>query len=167
MSATSAPAQTEAPGREPGPTSLGGQSRGGAGVEARRAGVDRRAMTVLSLGHMFTDIAQGSIPALLPFLIADRHIGIAAASALVLAATISSSVVQPAFGYVSDRVSLPWLMPLGPALGGLGVALVGFVPELRTDLCRGAAQRVRAWPRSIPRARASPTTSRARGGRAA
>ena len=86
-------------------------------------------MTVLSLGHMFTDIAQGSIPALLPFLIADRHIGIAAASALVLAATISSSVVQPAFGYVSDRVSLPWLMPLGPALGGLGVALVGFAPN--------------------------------------
>ncbi|MGO9498524.1 MAG: MFS transporter, partial [Solirubrobacteraceae bacterium] len=93
------------------------------------AGVDRRAMTVLSLGHMFTDIAQGSIPALLPFLISDRHFGIAAASALVLAATISSSVVQPAFGYMSDRVSLPWLMPLGPALGGLGVALVGFAPN--------------------------------------
>src|SRR5207245_5179095 len=59
---------------------------------------------------------------------ADRHISIAAASALVLAATISSSVVQPLFGYLSDRVSLPWLMPLGPALGGLGVALVGFAP---------------------------------------
>jgi FSR family fosmidomycin resistance protein-like MFS transporter len=94
----------------------------------RLEGVDRRAMAVLSTGHMFTDIAQGSIPALLPFLIAERHISIAAASALVLAATISSSVVQPLFGYVSDRVSLPWLMPLGPALGGLGVALVGFAP---------------------------------------
>jgi MFS transporter, FSR family, fosmidomycin resistance protein len=93
-----------------------------------RAGVDRRAMTVLSLGHMFTDIAQGSIPALLPFLIAKDHISIAAASALVLAATISSSVIQPLFGYVSDRVSLPWLMPVGPALAGLGVALVGFAP---------------------------------------
>jgi MFS transporter, FSR family, fosmidomycin resistance protein len=93
------------------------------------AGVDRRSMAALSTGHMFTDIAQGSIPALLPFLIADRHISIAAASALVLAATISSSVVQPLFGYLSDRVSLPWLMPLGPALGGLGVALVGFAPN--------------------------------------
>ncbi|MBV9416324.1 MAG: MFS transporter [Solirubrobacterales bacterium] len=92
-------------------------------------GVDRRAMTVLSLGHMFTDIAQGSIPALLPFLIARDHISIAAASALVLAATISSSVVQPLFGHVSDRVSLPWLMPLGPALGGLGVALAGLAPS--------------------------------------
>jgi FSR family fosmidomycin resistance protein-like MFS transporter len=86
-------------------------------------------MTVLSLGHVFTDISQGSVPALLPFLIARDHISIAAASALVLAATISSSVIQPLFGHVSDRVSLPWLMPLGPGLGGLGIALVGFAPN--------------------------------------
>ncbi|HET6866032.1 MAG TPA: MFS transporter [Solirubrobacteraceae bacterium] len=92
-------------------------------------GVDRRAMGVLSACHLFTDIAQGSIPALLPFLIARDHISIAAASALVLAATISSSVIQPAFGYVSDRLSLPWLMPLGPMLGGLGIACVGFAPN--------------------------------------
>ena len=86
-------------------------------------------MAALSGCHLFTDIAQGSIPALLPFLIARDHFTIAAASALVLAATISSSVIQPAFGYVSDRLSLPWLMPLGPALGGLGIAYVGFAPN--------------------------------------
>jgi MFS transporter, FSR family, fosmidomycin resistance protein len=90
------------------------------------AGVDRRAMVTLSTGHLFTDIAQGSIPAMLPFLIARDHLSYAAASALVLAATISSSVIQPLFGHVSDRFSLAWLMPLGPALGGLGVALAGF-----------------------------------------
>ena len=93
------------------------------------AGVDRRAMATLSLGHLFTDIAQGSVPALLPFLIAENHLSYAAASALVLAATISSSIIQPLFGYVSDRLSLMWLMPLGPALGGLGIALVGFAPN--------------------------------------
>jgi FSR family fosmidomycin resistance protein-like MFS transporter len=92
-------------------------------------GVDRRAMATLSAGHLFTDIAQGSIPALLPFLISKDHLSYAAASALVLAATISSSVIQPLFGHVSDRLSLPWLMPLGPALGGLGVALAGWAPS--------------------------------------
>ncbi len=95
---------------------------------AMTAGVDRRAMATLSAGHLFTDIAQGSIPALLPFLIVRGNLNYAAASALILAATISSSIVQPLFGHVSDRLSLPWLMPLGPALGGLGVALVGFAP---------------------------------------
>ncbi|HEV3128193.1 MAG TPA: MFS transporter [Solirubrobacteraceae bacterium] len=88
-------------------------------------GVDRRAMATLSAGHLFTDVAQGSVPALLPFLIAKDHLSYASASALVLAATISSSVIQPLFGHLSDRRSLPWLMPLGPALGGLGVALIG------------------------------------------
>ena len=95
----------------------------------RLPGVDRRAMATLSAGHMFTDISQGSVPALLPFLIAQEHLSYAAASALVLAATISSSIIQPLFGHMSDRRSLPWLMPLGPALGGLGIALAGIAPS--------------------------------------
>ena len=99
------------------------------GRRATGAGVDRRAMATLSAGHMFTDIAQGSIPALLPFLKFQDHLSLAAASALVLAATISSSVIQPLFGHLSDRISLPWLMPLGPALGGVGVALAGLAPN--------------------------------------
>jgi MFS transporter, FSR family, fosmidomycin resistance protein len=86
-------------------------------------------MSVLSAGHLFTDISQGSVPALLPALIIARHLNYASASALVLAATISSSVIQPLFGHVSDRRSLPWLMPLGPALGGLGIALAGWAPS--------------------------------------
>ena len=52
-------------------------------------------MATLSAGHLFTDIAQGSIPAMLPFLMAEDHLSYATVSALVLAATISSSVIQP------------------------------------------------------------------------
>ncbi|MGN6168062.1 MAG: MFS transporter [Solirubrobacteraceae bacterium] len=85
-------------------------------------------MAVLSAGHLCTDLAQGSVPALLPFLIASDHLSYATASALVLAATVSSSVIQPVFGHLSDRLSLPWLMVLGPALGGLGIALAGVLP---------------------------------------
>jgi len=99
------------------------------GTLAQKPGVDRRAMATLSAGHMLTDIAQGAIPALLPFLIAQRGLSYAAASALILAATISSSVIQPLFGHISDRRSLPWLMPLGPGLGGIGVALIGVAPS--------------------------------------
>ena len=86
-------------------------------------------MGVLSAGHLFTDIGQGSIPAMLPFLIAKDHLSYAGASALILAATISSSVIQPLFGHISDRRSLPWLMPLGPVLGGIGVGLAGLAPS--------------------------------------
>ena len=86
-------------------------------------------MATLSAGHLLTDVAQGSVPALLPFLIVERHLSYASVAALVLAATISSSIIQPLFGHISDRRSLPWLMPLGPALGGLGIALAGLAPN--------------------------------------
>jgi MFS transporter, FSR family, fosmidomycin resistance protein len=100
-----------------------------ASTRTGRDRLDRRAMGVLSAGHLFTDVSQGSIPALLPFLITRQHLNYASASALILAATISSSVIQPLFGHLSDRRSLSWLMPLGPALGGLGVALIGVAPS--------------------------------------
>jgi FSR family fosmidomycin resistance protein-like MFS transporter len=91
--------------------------------------VDRRAMAVLSAGHLFTDLNQGAVAALLPFLVSERGLTLAAAGALVLAATVSSSVVQPLFGIFSDQRPLPVLMPLGVLLAGMGMALVGVVPS--------------------------------------
>lgn len=92
-------------------------------------GVDRRAMATLSAGHLFTDVNQGAVAALVPFLVAERGLSLAAAGTLVLAATLSSSIVQPLFGHFSDRRPLPVLMPAGVALGGLGIALVGVAPS--------------------------------------
>jgi MFS transporter, FSR family, fosmidomycin resistance protein len=87
---------------------------------------DRRGLAVLATGHLWADFLQGSIPALLPFLIAQRGYTYAAAGALVLASSVGSSLVQPLFGVVSDRFALPWLMPAGLFLGGAGLASVGW-----------------------------------------
>jgi FSR family fosmidomycin resistance protein-like MFS transporter len=87
--------------------------------------LDRRAMAVLSLGHLCVDLCQGALPALLPFLIAAHDWSYGQASALVLAATVSSSIVQPLFGHLSDGRSLPWLLPGGVALAAGGIALAG------------------------------------------
>lgn len=86
-------------------------------------------MTALSAGHLFTDVNQGAVAALVPFLVAERGLSLAAAGSLVLAATVSSSIVQPLFGHFSDRRSLAALMPLGVMLGGIGIALVGVAPS--------------------------------------
>ena len=91
-------------------------------------GVDRRAMAGLSAGHLFTDVNQGAVAALLPFLTSEHGISLAAAGALVFAATVSSSIVQPLFGIFSDRRPIPALMPLGVLLAGCGMALVGVAP---------------------------------------
>jgi MFS transporter, FSR family, fosmidomycin resistance protein len=92
-------------------------------------GVDRRAMATLSAGHLFTDVSQGAVAALVPFLVAERGLSLAAAGSLVTAATVSSSIVQPLFGHFSDQRPVPALMPLGVMLGGLGIALAGIAPS--------------------------------------
>ena len=94
-----------------------------------RKDVDRRAMSVLSAGHLFTDLNQGAVAALLPFLVAERGLTLAAAGTLVLAATAASSVVQPLFGIFSDNRPLPALMPLGVLSAGAGMALAGDAPS--------------------------------------
>ncbi|MEJ7872031.1 MAG: MFS transporter [Rubrobacteraceae bacterium] len=96
---------------------------------SKKKGVDKRAMAVLSAGHLFTDVNQGAVAALVPFLVAERGLSLAAAGTLVLAATVSSSIVQPLFGYFSDKMSMGSLMPLGVMLGGVGIALVGVAPS--------------------------------------
>lgn len=87
-----------------------------------------RFVVLLSLGHLVTDINQGALPALLPSLISAHHLSYAAAAGIVFATTIASSVVQPLFGYFADRLSRPWIMPVGLLLAGCGIALIGVVP---------------------------------------
>ncbi|MER6947820.1 MFS transporter [Nonomuraea sp. NPDC000554] len=89
----------------------------------RRRQVNR--IPVLAAGHAGVDVYQGAVPALVPFLVAERGYGYVAASGIVLAATLLSSVVQPVFGALTDRWRMPWLIPVSMATAGLGVALSG------------------------------------------
>jgi FSR family fosmidomycin resistance protein-like MFS transporter len=84
---------------------------------------DRRALGWLAAGHVVNDMNQGAVPALLPFLIAERGLTYAAAGGVVLAATVLSSLIQPILGHLSDRRPLPFLIPLGVFAAGGGLAL--------------------------------------------
>lgn len=86
-------------------------------------------MTALSSGHLATDLAQGSLPALLPFLREEYDLTYTMAAALVLAATVSSSLIQPAFGLWSDARGALWLLPAGVALAGAGMAGASVAPS--------------------------------------
>jgi FSR family fosmidomycin resistance protein-like MFS transporter len=88
----------------------------------------RRAIAFLAAAHLFDDLNQGVVPALLPFFIAERRYTIAAAGGLVLAATLTSSVLQPLFGLLADRRGAPWLVPSGLFVAGAGVAAAGLAP---------------------------------------
>ncbi|GAA1584127.1 MFS transporter [Kribbella sancticallisti] len=80
---------------------------------------------LLATGHGSVDLYQGIVPVLVPFLVAERGYDYLAVSGFVLAATVLSSVVQPGFGLLTDRWSLPWLLPASMITTGLGVAALG------------------------------------------
>ncbi len=88
-----------------------------------------RNVGLLTAGHVATDINQGALPAILPFLIAQHNLSYQAAAGLIFALNMSSSVAQPLFGLYSDRMSKPWLIPIGIFLAGAGLAMVGLVSE--------------------------------------
>jgi MFS transporter, FSR family, fosmidomycin resistance protein len=96
--------------------------------------LDRRALGVLSAGHLASDFCQGAVPALVPFFIARRGYSYSDATALVLAATVGSALVQPLFGAWADRARSPWLMPAGLVLAGIGIALTGVAPSFELTL---------------------------------
>src|SRR5947208_7198179 len=85
-------------------------------------------MAALSSGHLATDFANGALPALLPFFVDKFELSYTLAAAVVVAAAVSSSIVQPLFGLWSDRRGAIWLLPGGVALAGIGIALAAVAP---------------------------------------
>ncbi len=82
-------------------------------------------LALLAATHTVDDLYQGAVPALLPFLAIERHYTYAGLTGLTLAATFLSSAVQPAFGVITDRRRLGWLIAVGLLVAGIGVGLSG------------------------------------------
>ncbi|MBS5113453.1 MAG: MFS transporter [Coprobacillus cateniformis] len=82
---------------------------------------------VLALGHGCSDINQGALSAVLPFIIAAYHFDYTTAAMLVTVSNLFGSIVQPVFGNIADKKNKPWIMALGVLLAGGGMALTGLI----------------------------------------
>ncbi|HET9488433.1 MAG TPA: MFS transporter [Methylomirabilota bacterium] len=103
-------------------------------VDTERVRPNAKLIGLLALGHLVVDVNQGSLPAILPFLKAAHALSYAQAGMIVLAATIASSIVQPVFGYLSDRTARRWLLPVSVLVTGVGLGLIGVAPGYGTLL---------------------------------
>ncbi len=81
----------------------------------------------LVLGHLVTDLQGGALPIVLPHLKELFALSYSQLAAIVLTQNITSSVIQPVFGYMTDKKSMPQLLPYCAALAGAGFALIGWV----------------------------------------
>lgn len=91
-------------------------------------------LILLALSHMVTDLSQGALPMLLPSLKTALNLSYTQIGLLVLIQNVTSSIIQPIFGAITDKMSLPWLLPVSVFLSGLGMAITGFMPSYNTLL---------------------------------
>ena len=96
----------------------------------------------LAVGHLVTDLQAGALPIVLPHLKELFTLSYSQLAAIVLTQNITSSVIQPVFGYITDKRSMPCLLYTSPsprdgsmpvllpfcaAMAGAGFAAIGWV----------------------------------------
>lgn len=91
--------------------------------------MNKKVLGLLGTGHAVTDINQGALPMMLAYLqpvfaLSQMQVGV-----VMLFFNLSSSIIQPLFGVLSDRVKVAWLIPAGCLVAGGGMALTGFAPN--------------------------------------
>jgi MFS transporter, FSR family, fosmidomycin resistance protein len=96
--------------------------------------VRRLPIALILLSHAVVDASQNILPVVLP-LLQDRfgltysQVGLAAALL-----TISSSMIQPVFGWISDRWGTQWFLPTGIVWTSIFMGAVGLVSNYWTLL---------------------------------
>ena len=84
-------------------------------------------VSVLFAAHLINDMYTNFLPQLVAVLIAFRTLSVGAGSALVAVFTISSSVVQPVFGYLVDQKGQRWLLFVGTLWMALLLGSTGYI----------------------------------------
>ena len=85
-----------------------------------------KVLLILSFGHMVVDIYQGALPALLPFLKDRLSLTYTMAGVVLVMSNFASSILQPLFGFYSDKKEKGILLPVGLLCAGTGFALLSF-----------------------------------------
>ena len=83
-----------------------------------------KVLLILSLGHLVIDIYQGALPATLPFLKEKLSLSYTMTGFILMMANFTSSVLQPLFGFYSDKKTKAVLLPIGLLSAGIGFSLL-------------------------------------------
>ncbi|MCX5736582.1 MAG: MFS transporter [candidate division NC10 bacterium] len=81
------------------------------------------------LSHTIVDGSQNILPVVLALLVDRLHLSYGQVVMAAALLNVSSSVIQPGFGWISDRCPTRWFMSGGIAWTGLFMSVVGLVPS--------------------------------------
>jgi FSR family fosmidomycin resistance protein-like MFS transporter len=84
---------------------------------------------ILSLSHLFTDLTGTALPAMMPFLKNTLQLSYTAVGAVIMVSNMTSSIIQPLFGYLSDKTEMKWFLPVSIILTCVGFSFLGLAPS--------------------------------------
>lgn len=82
-----------------------------------------------SVAHFFIDVYSSALSAFQPILVQTMGLSLTQAGFLGGALSLSSSVTQPAYGYLSDRYHTRLFTALAPAVAGIFISALGVAPS--------------------------------------
>ena len=85
---------------------------------------------ILSLSHLITDLTGSALPAMMPFLKNALQLNYTAVGAVIMVSNMTSSIIQPLFGYLSDKMEMKWLLPVSVILTYIGFSFLGLSSSL-------------------------------------
>ena len=83
-----------------------------------------RVLLAISLVHLLNDSMQSVFPAILPILQQSMNLSYFQVGLVTFALNMTSSVMQPVVGMVTDRKPYPLLLPLGMVASAIGMLLL-------------------------------------------
>jgi len=96
-------------------------------LPAKSQSIDYPAIGIVSFAHLLNDMYSNYLPALLPFLVLSLGVNATKAAILVSVFSISSSFIQPFFGYFMDKQGKRWLVHIGTLWMAVFLSLTGLV----------------------------------------
>src|SRR2546422_1390998 len=86
-------------------------------------------LILVSLAHFSIDAYSSFVAPLLPLLVAKLDLSLTRVGTLIALSSLSSSLSQPLFGLLADRVRRPWFVAFGPLCAAVFLSAVGLAPN--------------------------------------
>ena len=89
--------------------------------------MQKKYLYILATAHLCNDIGTGALPAILPFFVTFYGMNYTDIAGIMFASCFLSSFIQPGFGYLADKTSFKWFMPIGIIMTSIPFAITGLV----------------------------------------
>jgi MFS transporter, FSR family, fosmidomycin resistance protein len=83
----------------------------------------------VSFSHLLNDTIQALLPSIYPMLKESYHLSFTQLGLITFTFQVTASLLQPAVGYLSDKRSMPFALPVGMALTLTGLVLLSFAGD--------------------------------------